>query len=139
RLRSHPWGRHPSDRPSAATVRGPLQHWAYHWDDVPKDVIEADDAVAVEFPPCAGRMNAPGVLAGPAATIEEPVFVMMGERDLRLADSDEVRPYSHSPDVVFFELAASGHCHNMASTRREAWSRIGAWCASIDPLTDLSA
>jgi hypothetical protein len=118
----------------ARVVRGALQHWAYHWDDVPSEVIDADDAVAVEFPPCAGRMNEPGVLAVAASAIEEPVFVMMGERDLRLADSDEVRPYSRSRDVVYFELAASGHCHNLASTRREAWSKIGDWCEDIEPL-----
>jgi alpha-beta hydrolase superfamily lysophospholipase len=122
----------PPRHPGYARVnRGPLQHHWYHWDDVPSAVIEADDALAVEFPPCARLMNLPGIVASDAAAISVPVHILMGERDLREPGSDETAAYPASRSVAYFELHASGHCHNLAGSRREGWARVADWCDAV--------
>ncbi|GAB3597018.1 alpha/beta fold hydrolase [Microbacterium tumbae] len=122
----------PPRHPGYARVsRGSVQHYWYHWGDVPPDVIEADDLAAVEFPPCAGSMNEPGIAAAHAASIDVPVHLVAGERDLRLPDSDEPGAYPASPRVEFAVLPRSAHCHNMAGTRAIAWRGIADWAGTV--------
>ncbi len=123
-----PLPRHPG---YATNPRGELQHRAYHWPDVPADVVERDDALAVEFPPTVRDMNLPGALAVEAAAIAEPLLLIFGERDLREPGVDEAAPYRSASRVEVLELAASGHCHAMAGSRRLAWDRIADWIGAV--------
>jgi pimeloyl-ACP methyl ester carboxylesterase len=108
-------------------ARGPAQHYWYHWDDVPASIIELDDAAAVEFPPCAARMNEPGVVAREAMSVTAPVLLIFGERDLRLDNSDETAAYSRAHGVSSLVVERAGHCQNFASTRRHMWRAIDDW------------
>lgn len=111
--------------------RGPVQDYWYYWDDVPSSVVDADYAAAVEAPPCANWMNRPGIVAQEASKITVPVHIVMGERDLRLATSDEPSVYQSSAAVSVFMLRRSGHCHNLATTRKEGWLDILRWVGGL--------
>lgn len=111
--------------------RGPVQDYWYYWSDVPATVIEADYAAAVEVPPCAAWMNRPGIVAQEASVITVPVHIVMGERDLCLATSDEPSAFRSSSEVSGFLLRGSGHCHNLAASRQEGWLDILRWMSGL--------
>lgn len=109
--------------------REPMRE-AFHMTDVPADVIAADDACATATPASIGNDTLrPGVVAEEAASIECPVFLLYGERDLSPEPRKEVGPYRSSRDITFVMLEHSGHCHNFASTRQLAWQRLWQWLA----------
>jgi pimeloyl-ACP methyl ester carboxylesterase len=109
--------------------RGPIQHHWYHWDDVPDDIIAADDQNAVEFPPCMSLMNQPGyVLENYAPLVRVPVRLLAGERDLRLPDSNEPSAYPNASSVEFWVQPRSGHCQWLASSRALGFAKVRQWC-----------
>ena len=134
--------------------------WGFHYDDVPRDVVETDlrhygavggyaDAIAQGSGPGDTRASwfarrtperaarstlTPGIVATEAAALTVPVLVAMGERDLVPDPAAEPKAYGAAPSVDLFVCPRMGHVHNMAGTRALLWERIdlfGQWCASL--------
>src|SRR5207253_4513206 len=96
----------------------------FHYDDVPRDVVEADmvdyparngrvpEWGSATMPPCAITMLSPGVVAPEAAVINVPVLVAVGERDVVPEPRAEPRAYQRSPDVTVSICPRMAHMHN---------------------------
>ena len=111
----------------------------FHHDDVPRDIVEADMIGypanrpsapiwgSATVPPCAVTMLSPGVVAPEAASIDVPVLVAVGERDVVPDPRAEPRAYARSRDVTVYVCPRMAHMHNFASTRTTFWSRLHSW------------
>jgi alpha-beta hydrolase superfamily lysophospholipase len=117
--------------------------YAFHWDDVPADIVEADMAGgfpvrrtapafgSLTIPHCAVGMMLPGAFSADAARVAVPVLVANGERDTCPAPHAEAAAYAASRDVTVFVVPRMAHMHNFASTRELLWQRLGAWSAML--------
>jgi pimeloyl-ACP methyl ester carboxylesterase len=116
--------------------------WAFHYDDVPPEVVAADLGSALASgelppwksattPPCAILMVAPGTVAAEAAAITVPVLVAVGERDVVPDPWAEPKAYKSATDITVFVCSRMGHMHNFASTREQFWRRIHHWGTGI--------
>lgn len=122
---------------------------AFHWDDVPEEIVAADlegypyrnDGAPV--PPWAAPLmpGGPNVALerpplGPAvvdeaARIDVPVLVAVGERDVCPDPRAEPAAYRRSPDISVAIIPAMAHMHNFAGTRAVLWNRIASWAAGV--------
>jgi hypothetical protein len=107
-----------------ALDRHGLRHHFY-WDDVPLEVIEADEAAAVPMSVNAVAWAASAV--NQARAVDVPLFLAFGERDVSEHPHNEPAGYPSSRDVTLFLLPRSGHCHNFAGTRHLLWDRLATW------------
>ena len=115
----------------AVLSRAPLRD-SFHWDDVPADVMAADDALVVPVPHVLGSQAATGgIVTQDAATIDVPVFICLGEKDVSPNPHGEPALYPSSTDITLQILPRSGHCHSFASTRTILFDRIHHWNLSI--------
>ncbi|PQM48873.1 alpha/beta hydrolase [Mycobacterium talmoniae] len=115
----------------AGTARRPIvvAGW-FHLPDVPAAVVEADHATTLSVVPRRfGAAAVPGITADEAALVDVPVFLGYGAVDVSPDPAAEAGFYRRSPEVTTMVLESSGHCHNMASTRRRLWDRLLAWAA----------
>jgi alpha-beta hydrolase superfamily lysophospholipase len=111
--------------------RAPL-HEAFHWHDVPGDVIAADDAIAVPTPSALGLTAiATGVIREEAARIDVPVYFCNGERDVSPDLHAEPGYFRACSDFTLQCLPDSAHCHNFASTRHILWNRMHSWSRTL--------
>lgn len=136
------------DGESVAATAGAIPDFLYpfHWADVPADIVAADVGGGFPFrtvvpafgsgtmPVCAVEMLSPGYVTEDAATLECPVFVGVGERDVVPTPLREPTAYQRSMDVTVFVSPQMAHMHNFASTRMLLWDRLTAWYAAL-PLT----
>lgn len=105
---------------------------SFHWDDVPRDVLEVDEALAVEVPTLLSNQSITmGIVSSDAARIAVPVYICLGERDVSPRPYDEPSCYRSSPDITLHILPRSGHCQSFASTRMEMVDRMDGWIRSI--------
>jgi len=121
----------------------PLCTPAFHYDDVPADVVARDmthyptrdgnlpEWGADSMPPCAMTMMSPGSMSTEAASIQVPVFVGAGERDTVPFPKNEVPLYQQSPDITVFVCDTMAHMHNFASTRELMWARVHSWADTV--------
>jgi len=124
------------DNSVAAERREVGMHHHFYWDDVPEDVIAADDLTNATLPGVTGPMSVvPFIASDHAGRIECPVFIGLGERDSTPSHYDEARAYSSSNDVTLFILERSAHCHNSASTREVLWNRLARWIRTLEDST----
>jgi pimeloyl-ACP methyl ester carboxylesterase len=122
----------PDDGPDyTRNERAPL-HEGFHWEDVPADVVAADDALAVETPACIGLDSIrTHIVKAEAARIETPVYICLGERDVSPDPHAEPAYYRASRDVTLHILPRSGHCQTFASTRHQMWNRMHHWARGV--------
>jgi surfactin synthase thioesterase subunit len=100
----------------------------FHWDDVPGDVLAVDDSLLVEVPYVLSTQSiTEGIVRDDAATIDVPVYINLGERDVSPDPHAEPGFYRASRDITLHILPRSGHCQNFASTRLEMYDRIDRW------------
>jgi pimeloyl-ACP methyl ester carboxylesterase len=108
-----------------------LQSW-FHLADVPRAVVEADTVITKSVVPrCFSAAAIPGIVADEAGLIEVPVLLGYGEVDVSPEPRAEPRFFRRSPHITTLVLAASAHCHNMASTRRLLWRQLLAWAEQV--------
>lgn len=101
---------------------------------VPEAVIAENERQASPVPVGAlMQMQQPDLLRSNAAQIEVPVFLANAERDLSMDFAGEVATYPASREITLLRLAASGHAHNLAPTRRRLWHRLALWCLAQRP------
>jgi hypothetical protein len=119
--------------------------YAYHWEDVPDDIIREDMSVgfpvrtarplppwvSATFPPFAAVCMAPGVVREQAASIEAPVFVGAGERDVLRDLRAEAAAYSGSRDITLTQIPRCAHMHNFSPRRLDLWHRLHVWGESV--------
>jgi pimeloyl-ACP methyl ester carboxylesterase len=111
--------------------RASIRHHFY-WDDVPAEVIAADDLTNTNVPGVSGPLSlVPFIASDHARRVECPVFIGLGERDSTPDHHDEARAYASSSDITLFILRKSAHCHNTAGTRLELWDRIAGWARAL--------
>jgi pimeloyl-ACP methyl ester carboxylesterase len=123
------------DEPFMADRTLPSLRHHFYWDDVPADVIAADDLTNTYLPGVTGPMSiVPFIASDHAGRIRCPVFIGLGERDSTSSHYDEARGYYSSNDITFFLLARSAHCHNYAGTRRLLWDRLARWVRALPPI-----
>jgi len=107
-------------------------HEGFHWQDVPEDVIAADDALAVETPACIGLDSIrTGIVRLEASEIDVPVYICLGERDVSPDPHAEPAFYRNSSDITLHILPRSGHCQSFASTRHAMWNRMHRWSQEV--------
>jgi pimeloyl-ACP methyl ester carboxylesterase len=125
---------------TTAAIGDDAFRYAFHWDDVPPEVVDLDlahypmrddDPVpdwgrGATPPPCAVSMMSAGVVASEAAAIAVPVLVGAGERDV-LPDPRAEPAAFGSPDVSVFVVPRMAHMHNFAGTRELLWQRAHQW------------
>jgi hypothetical protein len=100
----------------------------FYWDDVPDDVIAADDLTNTHLPGVCGPLSiVPFIASDHAGRVTCPVFIGLGERDSTPSHHDEARAYASSSDITLFVLPGSAHCHNSAGTRHVLWDRLARW------------
>ncbi|KHK89086.1 alpha/beta hydrolase [Novosphingobium malaysiense] len=125
--------------PHKITHEGIDYVYAFHWEDVPRDIIALDleggyplrvtapDFGSTTMPDCAIAMTSEGAMSEDAARITVPVLIANGERDTCPDPHAEPGAYNASPDVGTFIVPSMAHMHNFASTRQILWRRIGDW------------
>jgi pimeloyl-ACP methyl ester carboxylesterase len=122
--------------PPAAYTEHPNRDLFYtlYWDDVPSEVIAADQALSIVPPVGAVREGggyraamAPGCVADAVDSIDVPVLIALGERDTCPDPHAEVSAYARSADVSLFIVPRAGHAPSVANTRQLLWNRIDSW------------
>lgn len=105
---------------------------SFHWDDVPEEVMQADDEMLVDVPTVLSKQAITGgIVTGDAKKITVPVYICLGQRDVSPAPYMEPYFYNQAPEVTLHILPKSGHCQSFASTRTQMWDRIDGWISSI--------
>ena len=129
-------GRLMSANPVALNLNGPdyvlpdraMLRSTFHWEDVPDDVLAVDDGLAVEVPYLIGaQATIEGIVRDDAASIDVPIYINLGERDVSPDPHAEPGYYRGSRDITLHILPRSGHCQTFASTRLEMFDRIDSW------------
>jgi hypothetical protein len=121
---------------------------AFHWSDVPRDVVRADMTgypfrpsgqmppwatplmpggpnVALERPPLG-----PAVVAE-AARVDVPILIAVGQRDVCPDPWLEPTAYRSSRDITLVQMSGMAHMHNFAGTRATLWQRISTWASAV--------
>jgi pimeloyl-ACP methyl ester carboxylesterase len=105
-------------------------HHLFHFDDVPEALIAADDANLVPTPrTLEDAAFVPGISEAHAGSIDVPVFIGLGERDVSHEPHGEPSLYPRARDITLYILPRSGHCHTFASTRTLLWDRLLTWAS----------
>lgn len=85
-------------------------------------------------------MAAPLHVAGPLVPeIDVPVFLGFGEFDITGNARATAEEFRSSPDITVFELADSGHNHNMGRNRSRLWDRLARWATGVRLASNVGA
>lgn len=98
------------------------------------DVVRGDGSTpwgSASVPPCAITMMTPGAVSAEAASIDVPVFVASGERDVIPDPWAEAGAYRASRYITVTLIPRMAHMHNFAHTRRELWSQLVAFSDGV--------
>jgi pimeloyl-ACP methyl ester carboxylesterase len=127
------WGMKWDDLPMYMSVDRARARAFYHLDDVPAEVIAAEEAGSDTVLPrgLLVRGMIPGVAAGHASQVRCPVFLGQGEVDSSPDRRAEPGTYASSNDITLFTLMGSAHCHNYSSPRQVMWDRLTSWLESL--------
>lgn len=117
--------------------------YPFFFEDVPADIVEADVGGgypmrrnippwgSATVPRCVVGMMGRGYVAPEAASIDVPVFMGFGERDVAETPVQEAGMFPQSRDVTIFVVPRMAHMHNFASTRRQLWDRSADWIDAV--------
>lgn len=67
-----------------------------------------------------------------AASIDVPVFVGLGELDMAGPPAEAPKAFTHSPQVTFCLLPATGHSHFLFAGRKVLFDRLAEWAKSLN-------
>lgn len=122
--------------------------FAFHWEDVPEhfagvDVASKSGGAPIPYwgsatTPAAGDGLLPGNLSREAASVDVPVLVAMGERDVCQDPLREVAAFMSARDIAYFVVPRMAHMHNFAGTRALLWCRLGAFVAQVATIKGLT-
>ena len=104
----------------------------YYLDDVPADVIAADEAATAPAPrTISDQAQTAGVALTDAGKITVPVYFALGERDISPNPHAEPSTLTGCNDLTFQIVRGSAHCQNLATTRVAFWDRMLAWIDTV--------
>jgi hypothetical protein len=141
-------------QPLAEAWAGPLVDdpanisWAHHMEDVPAALVEADTSVGFPirvasvlppwvsstFPPFAAVAQYPGIVGIDASSVECPVMIGVGSRDVVPNFRAEATAYHRSTHVTLVQVPNSAHIHNFSGGRELFWRSIQLWGDAIPQL-----
>jgi pimeloyl-ACP methyl ester carboxylesterase len=135
----------PADMLSVAEASAQVIDFVYpfHWEDVPRDLLEADmaggypvrttapDFGSLTIPPCVVAMMSPGYVKDEAALIDVPLFLGFGERDTSPDPRAEPSAFPACDDITVAVIPRMAHMHNFAGTRALLWERLGQWADGV--------
>jgi pimeloyl-ACP methyl ester carboxylesterase len=110
--------------------------WAFHWVEDPSPLATADieagiplkiEAVAwasTTVPGLAVTLLEPGAVAAEVASIDVPVLLAAGERDVTCPLLAEAAAFAAATDVAMFRVRRMAHMHNFAPARHLLWGRL---------------
>lgn len=117
--------------------------WAFHSDDTDPALVDADFGSGYpdrrrlppwgssSMPSVARTLLTPGIVAHYARTIDVPVLIGCGQRDLVPVPHAEPSCYPASKDVTIVVVPRMAHMHNFARTRELLWSRLHGWAEGL--------
>ncbi len=153
---SRPGGAHvvvpegtPPDEAAALFVQATDWRYAFFWEDVPESFVEADFAGghpiretapiwgSTTVPGLAAALVLPGVVAAEAASIDVPVLVGMGERDVCQGPVAELAAFTNATDIAAIVVPRMAHMHNFAGTRQRMWDRVDDFISQVATLDNI--
>ena len=121
--------------PGSMVERRELTHGAFFAPDVPAAARAAFAAQrAPLLPTCGLTAMVPGATDADKAAIDVPVLLAFGEHDICTDIDGAANRYASAP-TTRFELAGSGHLHNLAGRRTELWDRLATFARLLSPST----
>ncbi|WP_041259562.1 alpha/beta hydrolase [Pseudofrankia inefficax] len=115
--------------------------WAFHWVEELTPLTAADIEAGIPVkttalpwssrtvPSLAVALLEPGAIAAEVATIDVPVLLAAGERDVVRPLLTEAAAFTSARDLAVFRLRRMAHMHNFAPTRHLLWERLDAFIA----------
>ena len=73
----------------------------------------------------------PGNVAPEAASIDVPIFLGVGDRDIVGPPGQIPGAFSHSPSVELHMMPATGHSHFLFASRLALFDAIAVWARSV--------
>jgi pimeloyl-ACP methyl ester carboxylesterase len=140
----------PPEEAAALFVQATDWRYAFFWEDVPESFVDADFAGghpvretapiwgSTTVPGLAAALVLPGVVASEAASIDVPVLVGMGERDVCQEPVKELAAFTNATDIAAIVVPRMAHMHNFAGTRQRMWDRIDAFISQVAALANTS-
>jgi pimeloyl-ACP methyl ester carboxylesterase len=80
---------------------------------------------------CCGLASMLKCTVDDVGAVSVPVFVGFGEHDIAGNARSSAKVFVASSDITLFELAGSGHNHNVAPNRHVLWDRLGLWASAV--------
>jgi pimeloyl-ACP methyl ester carboxylesterase len=101
---------------------------------VPADVLEVFAAQATSLLPVGALVSmVPGSFDKDKAAIKAPVFLAFGEYDIGDGIDATAEQFECASDIITFQLAGAGHCHNLEPNRVQLWDAIEAFICERRP------
>ncbi len=97
---------------------------------VPREGLEALGRAQSNLLACCGLASMLKCTIADVREIDVPVFLGFGEHDITGNARATADALPRCPDFTLFELAGSGHNHNVASNRTLLWDRLATWAES---------
>ena len=98
---------------------------------VPVEGLEALGRARSNLLACCGLASMLKSTIADVKEIDVPVFLGFGERDITGNARATADALPRCPDITLFELAGSGHNHNVAPNRSQFWDRLATWAAGV--------
>jgi pimeloyl-ACP methyl ester carboxylesterase len=112
-----------STSPASDFVMGGMQ--------VPSQGLEALGRARSNLLACCGLASMLKCTIADVKQIDVPVFVGFGEHDITGNARATADSLLRCPDITLFELAGSGHNHNVALNRALLWDRLATWAEGV--------
>jgi pimeloyl-ACP methyl ester carboxylesterase len=104
----------------------------FYAEAVPRPVAAAFNAIRTATPPIPALTSmVPGSLALELATIDVPVFLGIGDKDMCGPPHESPGYFPASPDITLVVLPDTGHGHHLFPSRHLLWNRLETWIATV--------
>jgi pimeloyl-ACP methyl ester carboxylesterase len=105
---------------------------------VPDDALDALDRCISPLLACCGLASMLKCTSDAVDTLDVPVFLGFGERDITGDARSTTTSLVRCPDITLFELPGAGHNHNVAPNRVAMWDRLACWANCVNPSPEAS-
>jgi pimeloyl-ACP methyl ester carboxylesterase len=99
---------------------------------VPDEAFAALDECLAPLLACCGLASMMKYTSADVRSIDVPLFIGFGERDITGDARSTATSLVRCPDITLFQLPDAGHNHNVAPNRSALWDRMSAWAERIE-------
>jgi pimeloyl-ACP methyl ester carboxylesterase len=99
---------------------------------VADEALDALDGCIAPLLACCGLASMLKCTSDAIGTLDVPVFIGFGQRDITGDARSTAAALVRCPDITLFELPGAGHNHNVAPNRSVLWDRVASWAAGIE-------